>query len=194
MKKDTIYTYSAIIMDTLFGRIKELTDLQADFLKNGYRLPTEDEWEYAYRAGTKEEYYWGKDGNTQMEYPYECTYPKTAKDFEEVSRYAWWKENNLPDESKEVGQLQPNKWNLYDIAGNVLEFVWDLSTDKRPKRRIDYRGPQPDPLGRTGRVTRGGRHDFDSRYLTAWWRNSWVEPDFNYKKTLGFRTVRTAIP
>lgn len=193
-KLDTCFTYSKIIMDTAMDRIQNLEDLNCSFQNNGFRLPTEDEWEHAYRAGQWEEYFWGRDGNTLMVHPYTATYPVSAEHFAEVGEYAWWDHNNFPDGAKQVGQLKPNKWHLYDMAGNVMEFVWDLASEKRrPLNRFNYPGPKPEPQGIFGRLARGGRFDNNrAKDLTAWYRGTWIRPEYDFKKNVGFRTVVTA--
>jgi formylglycine-generating enzyme required for sulfatase activity len=194
--RDTCYSYSCIQIDTNNNRIEDIPELRCDFSLNGFRLPTEDEWEYAYRAGGREEYYWGKDGNTLMEYPYTATYPVTAEDTSEISKYAWWAHNNDPSGAKDVAQNIPNIWHLYDIAGNVEEMVWDIVSDiEREKNRIDYRGQDAGPQSFRRAIVRGGAFNTKKPYiLSAWWRQSSLEFNCTFSDAVGFRTVCTATP
>ena len=107
---------------------------RCDFAAPGYRLPTEAEWEYACRAGTKTEYSFG-DGPG------------------ELGRFAWFKEN-CTRSPQPAGSRRPNPWGLYDMCGNVWEWCNDFYKE-------DYylEGPQKDPRGpEVGkmRVLRGG--------------------------------------
>jgi formylglycine-generating enzyme required for sulfatase activity len=70
-----------------------------------YRLPTEAEWEYACRAGTKTLYFFGEDAK-------------------ELGKYAWYDENS-DFKYQKVMKKKPNPWGLYDIYGNVTEWVLD---------------------------------------------------------------------
>lgn len=70
-----------------------------------YRLPTEAEWEYACRAGSTSTYYYGDDES-------------------ELGQYAWFVDNS-EEKIHEVGQKKPNAWGLYDMMGNVAEWVYD---------------------------------------------------------------------
>jgi formylglycine-generating enzyme required for sulfatase activity len=70
-----------------------------------YRLPTEAEWEYACRAGTTTPYFFGSDTN-------------------QLKDYAWY-EDNSDFKYQKVGKKKPNPWGLYDMYGNVVEYVLD---------------------------------------------------------------------
>jgi len=133
---------------------------------NKYRLPTEAEWEYAARAGATTAYCFGSDARL-------------------LDAYAWYAAN-ARGTTHPVGQRQPNAWGLYDMHGNVWEWVqdWYGTYPEAPAR--DPQGPS------TGshRLRRGGGWHSDARECSAAYRSTIKAGDCY--STLGFRLLRTA--
>jgi formylglycine-generating enzyme required for sulfatase activity len=144
----------------------------------GYRLPTEAEWEYAYRAGTTTPLYNGVLSSTAA-----CN-TCSSKD-PRADAVAWYCANasNTPH----VGQAkQANAWGLYDMAGNVWEWVNDgYKLDLGSTRVVDPVGDESS----TKRVMRGGSYSNEALYLRAAARSS-SEPIRRNINT-GFRCART---
>ena len=121
------------------------TSVTWDPAANGYRLPTESEWEYACRAGTTTAFYSGPITKPRCELAWN------------LDRIGWYCGNNGevgdPDYgTKEGGQKVPNAWGLYDASGNVWEWCWDWYGDYPA-------GPVTDPTGPdsgSSRIFRGG--------------------------------------
>jgi len=107
---------------------------ECDFEASGYRLPTEAEWEYACRAGTQADRFFGSAAS-------------------ELGRYAWFKGNSWQGPSP-VGTKLPNPWGLYDLYGNVWEWCNDYYGERYYTESPD-RDPRGPKTGKT-RVLRGG--------------------------------------
>jgi formylglycine-generating enzyme required for sulfatase activity len=139
---------------------------ECDFLKNGYRLPTEAEWEYACRAGTTTKYYTGDSES-------------------DLARAGWYIGNN-ENRTHPVGRKTPNIWGLYDMHGNVWEWCHDVYSSTYYSS-----SPADNPIGEnTGstRSLRGGGWSNDASWCRSAVRYG-LAPDFKYF-TVGFRVVR----
>ncbi|MCD6328506.1 formylglycine-generating enzyme family protein [bacterium] len=150
------------------GEHIEFADVTCDFTADGYRLPTEGEWEFACRAGTTTRYYTG-DSDASL-------YP------------AAWHYGSSGSVHHPVGEKAPSAWGLYDMHGNLWEWCWDWYDSA-------YYGTAPDPgLNPTGpgagatRVIRGGGWNCLPRYCRSAYRNS-VTPGQRFG-SVGFRVVR----
>jgi formylglycine-generating enzyme required for sulfatase activity len=131
---------------------------------NGYRLPTEAEWEYACRARTTTAYNTGAS----------------------INNNTGWYNANSAGSTQEVGQKAANAWGLYDMHGNVYEWCWDWYGSYAS-------GAQADPVGAasgTNRVIRGGSWSDGGRYLRSAFR-SFNTPSLRISD-IGFRLVRNA--
>jgi formylglycine-generating enzyme required for sulfatase activity len=141
---------------------------------NGYRLPTEAEWEYACRAGTTTPFNIGTN----------------------MDEAGWHRENSftiLESGSRvrrtyPVGEKLPNAWGLYDMHGNVLEWCWDWFGPYTPEPKVNPIGPSSSPRG--ARVYRGGSFDFMPAQCRSAYRFG-NRPTFRLFYT-GFRVARNA--
>lgn len=173
--------YPAICMTQLAART--FCDWLSAKTGRYYRLPTEAEWEYACRAGTKTAYSFGDDPS-------------------QLGDYAWYYDNS-GEKYHPIGKKKPNPWGLYDMHGNVGEWTLDQHT-------TDFYGafqaavnPLAWPKTEWGRVVRGGSWQDDPEQLRSAARLSsveaWKQQDPQIPKSIwyltdalhvGFRVVR----
>lgn len=149
-----------------------------------YRLPTEAEWEYACRAGTKSAYSFA-DAN--------------------LDDYAWYYDNSN-EKYQKVGQKKPNPFGLHDMHGNVMEWCMDqFVPDYFSRIGAESVNPLVEPSTRYPRTVRGGGWDDDPEQMRSAFRRgsdkSWKQQDPQLPKSLwyhtnapwlGFRIVRPA--
>lgn len=142
--------------------IKKLNEKEST---NKYRLPSEAEWEYAARAGTTTRYSFGDEES-------------------KLGDYAWYSANSV-DKPHDVGQKKPNPWGLYDMHGNVFEWVQDKWNNNYDGAPTD--GSSWEENG-SGRVNRGGGYDLFAGYCRSAVRGGGL-PGLRHS-VLGFRLLR----
>ena len=129
---------------------EKTVEWDVDYSANGYRLPTEAEWEYAARAGSETPYDFGRP--------------------DQLKQYAWFADN-AEQKTHPVGQKKPNAWGLYDMYGNVSQWCEDVYSPSYYKEStsVDPTGP-PSPGRDVKRVMRGGNWNASAEACRATYR------------------------
>jgi len=157
---DTVYSFTSI-SGTPGNGCDSLGSLMIDYTKNGFRLPTEAEWEFACRSGSRTRYYWGDEFDLDF-----C-----------------WDTTNSGGRPHRVGQKVPNGSGLYDMSGNVWQWCNDWYALYTSGDEIDPLGPATGTL----RILRGGSwHSHDFAVYSAY---RWEDNPAKRFSDVGFRCV-----
>jgi formylglycine-generating enzyme required for sulfatase activity len=155
---------------------------------NGYRLPTEAEWEYGARAGTLTAYYDGKEYSSD-----DCGCAGSSCHLNDI---AWYCGNNNPEGSKPVGVKEANAWGLHDMIGNVEElclFSRNFSPHhSSPCCRVGSPAVDPVKWGCSRIARKGGNWSSNSNECRSAYIASSV-PIVERSSLRGFRLVRSRL-
>ena len=141
---DTVYSYLSI--DTsITGEVVKLTGLRINYQANGFRLPTEAEWIFAARGNTAHDYLWGDLFTADS-----------------AEKYSWYYAN-ASSQPHPVATKAPNRFHIYDLEGNVSEWVNDKKMLFNGTEITDFAGGIED--GTPLRILKGGNFKLDMNYL-----------------------------
>lgn len=165
--------YMNISFDDITNDWRNWQSVSCDLTKNGYRLPTAAEWEFAARGGDQSADAWN------------YTYAGSNN----IGDVAWYKDNS-DGISHEVGKKNPNSLGLYDMSGNCWEFCWDIT----------FNGPSAetviDPMGESTtnyRSRPSGSYSDSANDAKVVQRNSDAAGVYAYTNN-GFRLARSGFP
>ena len=151
--------------------------------KKGYRLPTEAEWEYAARGGSKTSRYYGESD-------------------EDLPQYAWYSKNppqkktdpidpNDPNRAFPVGMLKPNQYGLYDMYGNVWEWCDSRRLDYKSGNSIDEPAENITITDTVAMIRRGGSFAYSKKEMRSAHRGATNYFPNQRRDNVGFRIAKT---
>ena len=155
-----------------------------------WRLPSSAEYEYATRAGTKSARPWGENPDEACEYANVAD--ATARMVVDASKREFFEFHNCSDNAtytSPVGSYRPNNWGLYDMLGNVSEFVQDCPHDNYNGAPTDGSAWETGPFCETHRLARGGSWISGPNRVRSAFANDMVVPSMATNDS-GFRLVR----
>ncbi len=161
--RDTVYSYTGLGTGRYGG--DTMATVAIDYTKNGYRLPTEAEWEYAAKAGTSTNYWWGNNS------------------IDSLNKYAW-NGNNSSNSTQPVAQKGKNAFGLYDMAGDVWQWCNDWYGTYSSSVQANPTGPTTG----NNRADRGGSWYNGATGFRSAYRAYYGDPVFRNFGT-GFRIV-----
>ncbi len=149
---------------------------------DGFRLPTEAEWLNAYRAGENYRSYYNGNQVPPSEDKRDACYTESK-----LNTIGWYCDQK-GDQPNEVKQKEPNRWMLYDLSGNVAEWLFDIYSPNFEGSSLNRVGPAQTQQDQA-RVVKGGSYESTPSECRGARRDK-LEPS-QRKPTIGFRVART---
>ena len=179
-KLDSVYTYTSIVR-TKNGSTDSIIGLQCDITKNGYRLPTNSEYEYTERANQPGTYF----------------FADSAKNADQQAETYAWSKLNSGGATHSVATKKPNQWGIYDLVGNLFEWCNDWEGPYPTIDQIDPMGPLDGKtecgktwVGSEKKVAKGGSYKTDVKgHMRINYHFKW--PPASVSPEVGFRCVAT---
>ncbi len=155
--------------------IDEEKNVSCDFDADGYRLPTEAEWEFAAKGGVKSRGYKYSGSDT-------------------LSVVGWFEGNSGVNEGgwqepQPIGRKRPNELGIYDMSGNIWEMCWDWSAEYPFEDVIDPKGPVEPAGGWIRKISRGGSWNLEAQECRTDKRNDFLGDLYESNGITGFRVV-----